>query len=72
MLATQKLATWVKDPQMWITFIAVVTLLGFCVGAFEAPETSKNNPHNNPQSMHWIKATPSEELAAADFEPQNQ
>ena len=72
MFAAQKLATWVKDPQMWIFCIGVVTLFGFCVGAFEVPETSQNNPHNSPQSVHWVKASPSEELATADLEPQNQ
>ncbi len=68
MLATQKLATWVKDPQMWIACIAVVTLLGFCIGAFEPVE----NAHNSPQSVHWVKAAPSDDLATADLEPQNQ
>lgn len=67
MLATQKLATWVKDPQMWISCIGVATLLGFCVGAFEPLEKTRN-----PQSAHWVKAEPSDELATAELEPQNQ
>ena len=67
MLAAEKLATWVKDPQMWISCIGVATLLGFCVGTFEPAEKVRS-----PQSVHWVQAAPSEELATVDLEQQNR
>lgn len=38
-----RLISWMafaKDPQHWISLIAVTTLLGLCAGAFDAQETA--------------------------------
>lgn len=64
--ALTRLMTWSRDPQSWISTLAVVTLLGLASGTFESADSRPADQMKQAQAQAQASPPADEQVASLD------